>query len=107
MADLPDRLPLPWHWDDVDLTPQLRRELPQGHILYNKKLRSVGRRQDNDDALFELEDDENKYAVVHLTWSQKQSTDINYPKTKPYKSFQTLLKERILADHEGWENEPY
>jgi|EndMetStandDraft_4_1072995.scaffolds.fasta_scaffold176510_2 hypothetical protein len=96
-------LPVPWHWDDTDLTTQLRRELPLDHKLVFKKVRSIGRRQDNDDVLFEIEDDHYKYAVVHLTWAQNRLKDNSYPTTEFYEDWDDVFKNRILLDKRFWE----
>jgi hypothetical protein len=101
--DIPDVLPVPWHWDNRDLTIQLRREMPVDHILSNKKLKSIGRRQDNDDVLFELENDKYKYAVVHLTWAQKRLMDNKYPTIRLYKDWNDLYVNRILKDKSFWD----
>jgi hypothetical protein len=98
-----DTLPEPWHWDNTDLTVQLFRELPEGHVLSSKSLKSVARRQDNDDALFELENDDFKYAVVHLTWAQKRLNDKRYPRTSFYKTWKDLFLDRILIDSKDFE----
>lgn len=103
MEKIPETLPIPWHWDNTDLTIQLKKEIPTGHLLSGKKVRSVGRRQDNDDALFEIDSDEYKYAVVHLTWAQKKLKDPKYPTTKLYKDWNDLYVNRILRDKEDWD----
>jgi hypothetical protein len=95
----------PWHLDDTDLTIQLQREINKKHILYGKPVKTIARRQDNDDVLFEISDTDFKYAMVHLTWAQKPSDDSKYPTTKTYKDWQDLYENRIIIDHQGWENE--
>jgi hypothetical protein len=101
---IPNQLPKPWNWDDMDLTLQLAGEIPIGHVLTGKKLTSIARRQDNDDVLFEIENDEFKYAIVHLTWASKRSTDENFPATKLYKDWNDLYTHRILVDSGEWED---
>ena len=66
-------------------------------------MKSLGRRQDNDDALFEIENDEFKYAVVHLVWSQNRQSDPGYPATTLYKDWQDVYTNRILEDANDWE----
>ena len=46
----------PWHSDDTDLTVQLHKEINKKHILYGKTIKTIARRQDNDDVLFEVDD---------------------------------------------------
>ncbi len=95
----------PWYSDDIDLTVQLHREINNKHILYGKPVKTIARRQDNDDVLFEVNDGDFKYAVVHLTWAQKTLDDSKYPTTKTYKDWQDVYENGIIIDHQGWENE--
>jgi len=95
----------PWHFDNVDLTVQLRREINNKHILYNKTLKTIARRQDNDDVLFEVANADFRFAMVHLTWAQKTLDDSKYPRTETYKDWQEVYEKRIIIDHQGWENE--
>ena len=95
----------PWHADNSNMTIQLHREINKNHILYNKTVKTIARRQDNDDVLFEVENADFKYAMVHLTWSQKTLQDPNYPRTKTYTDWQDVYENRIIIDHIGWEDE--
>lgn len=95
----------PWYSTDTDLTVQLHREINKNHILYGKLFKTIARRQDNDDALFEVANADFKYAMVHLTWAQKTLDDSKYPSTKTYRNWQDVYENRIIKDHEGWENE--
>lgn len=95
----------PWNPDDTDLTAQLQREINKEHILYGKAVKTVARRQDNDDVLFEVEGAAFKYAMVHLTWAQKTSDNAMYPRTETYKNWQDVYENRIIIDHKGWEDE--
>jgi hypothetical protein len=95
----------PWHSDEIDLAVQLHREINKEHILYGKSVKTVARRQDNDDVLFEVGNADFKYAMVHLTWAQKTLNDAKYPTTKTYKDWQDAYENRIIIDHEGWEDE--
>ena len=104
--NLPDNFYLkPWHSDDTDLTVQLHREINKNHILYGKPVKTIARRQDNDDVLFEVDSADFKYSMVHLTWSQKILDDSRYPRTETYKNWEEVYKNRIIIDHQGWENE--
>ena len=91
----------PWYWSSMDLTEQLHKELSDVHILFAKSLKTIARRQDNDDVLFQLENDYYKYAVVHLTWTQEKQTDRRWPATELYKDWDDLYKNRILVDKTG------
>jgi hypothetical protein len=98
IQDNNEELPEPWYLDSNDLTIQLFKEIPNNHILFSKTLKTIGRRQDNDDVLFQLENDQFKYAVVHLTWSKERQKDNNYPRTTLYKNWDDLYTNRILVD---------
>lgn len=95
---------LPWYFTDLDLSVQLRREINENHVLFGKLVKTIARRQDNDDVLFELDDTDFKYAVVHLTWSQKTLTDSHFPTTRLYKNWQAVYEDRIANDSIGWED---
>lgn len=89
-------LPEPWLWTEVDFTKQLRKEISLFHVLFFKRVKSIAKREDCDDVLFELRN--NKYAVVHLTWQQQSHADTRWPVTKIYKSWQDLFGNCILKD---------
>lgn len=95
----------PWHLNSTDLTDQLHKEINKKHILYNKVVKTIARRQDNDDVLFEVDNGDFKYAVVHMTWTQKASEDPRYPRTETFKNWQEVYENRIIKDHQGWERE--
>lgn len=95
----------PWYsLPDIDpqLSQELYREISKDHILYNKKVNAVARRQDNDDVLFELTDSKNKYAIIHLTWKSKTEKDSNYPMTQLFENWLDLYNDRIVPDHESF-----
>src|SRR5258708_4518969 len=48
---------------------RLAREVKPGHVLHGLKVATLGRREDQDDFLFELLDGTNRLAEVHLTFS--------------------------------------
>lgn len=89
-------LPEPWHWITTDFSTELYHELPHGHILAGKSVRSVARRQDRDDFLFEIIHADFQYAVVHLTW-QKETKNL-WPVSKLYKNWNDVYENRILPD---------
>jgi hypothetical protein len=98
LQNMPDVLPRPWYWDDSDLAKQLYKEISENHVLFSRPLKAIGRRQDNDDVLFQFENGDFGYAVVHLTWSQKKLLDPKYPRTKLYSDWNDLYINRILVD---------
>ncbi|WP_235822096.1 hypothetical protein [Gottfriedia luciferensis] len=61
------------------LNEELTKELSPKHILYGKEAIAVARREDNDDAVYWI-NELNKYALVHLTYSKENSAD--FPKTQ-------------------------
>jgi hypothetical protein len=64
------------------LMNELKLELPDKHILTNESFELIARKMHNDEIVLELEDE--KIAVVHLTW--KASKEVNpYPITRIYK----------------------
>lgn len=64
------------------LMNELNLELPDNHPLSNKNMELIARKTNNDDIVLELED--NRIAVVHLTWKSKKEID-GYPVTRIYK----------------------
>jgi hypothetical protein len=92
----------PWYKTDQDLKDQLKREVSKKHILYKKDVKTIARRQDNDDVLFQITNLTNTYALVHLTWSQKVQKDPNYPTTIIYNTIKEL-KDKIELDIQDWE----
>ncbi len=84
-------LPEPWYWCNSEaLLNELYKELSPGHILKKRKLKTVARRQDRDDVLFEIIDDNNGYAIVHLTWNVE--TAPAWPHTTIYNSWDEVWK---------------
>lgn len=62
----------PWYAlaedERAKLSAELKREMPDGHVLQGIQLTCLARRQDRDDVLFELNDGSGRLATVHLTW---------------------------------------
>jgi hypothetical protein len=98
MSDRPDfdiELPEPWYWTNQDLTGELRQELSPQHQLYDVVLKTIARRLDRDDVLFEATDAPYAYTIVHLTW--RMETDPKWPTTVVFDSWDQVLV-RIEAD---------
>ncbi len=66
------------------LENELRVEINNGHLLYNKNVSAIIRRYDCDDVVYQLSD--NSYALVHLTWSGKIESNSKFPSTSIYKT---------------------
>lgn len=94
-------LPEPWYWTEQDLIDQLKREIGKTHILHGKTIKTLAKRQDNDDVLF-LVDDE-KFAVVHLTWASQRQTDNCWPATQFFDNWDDLYVKIILKDKKEFE----
>ncbi|MEX1132441.1 MAG: hypothetical protein WEC15_04380 [Flavobacteriales bacterium] len=97
---------IPWHpVDDPvvrrSLLAELKRELPDGHVLTGAHLTVIGRRQDCDDVLFGLED--GRVAIVHLTYSGKRERTPDYPRTRIFASLDRFVEEEMKPAHSDWE----
>jgi hypothetical protein len=100
---IPERLPAPWQWDDTtDLSKELTIEVSKKHVLHGARVKTIARRQDMDDVLFEVDNREYKYAVVHLTWLHHEERN-PWPLTRLYKDWNDVFNNKILPDSEGWE----
>jgi hypothetical protein len=51
-------------------------------------VKAIAYRTDNDDVLFELDDQDYQFAVVHLTWPGGQESSEEYPWTVLYSNFE-------------------
>jgi hypothetical protein len=93
----------PWHFADKGLNSQLEKEISRGHMLYGKDIKTIARRQDNDDVLFAVFDSDFKYARVHLTWPHSRLTDTDYPTTKTYKDWDDVYENLFIPDNKDRE----
>lgn len=56
------------HYDDVGkFSRELIREMPSGHRLLGLPFCVMGRREDRDDYLYQIQDSNYRFACVHLT----------------------------------------
>ncbi len=94
-------LPEPWYWTEQDLTDQLEKEISSSHVLYGKAVKTLARRQDNDDVLFLI--DNGNFAIVHLTWRTQRHVDNRWPTTQLFDNWEDLFQKRILKDKEDFE----
>jgi len=94
-------LPEPWYWTNQNLSGQLEKEISKNHVLFDKNVETLARRQDNDDVLFLVE--ENTFAVVHLTWGNNSHNDGHFPISEQYDTWEDLYENRILKDNEEFE----
>ncbi len=78
---------------DKTLLDELKKEIPEDHILHGIDFEILARRQDQDDILIIAQND---YFIVHLTWTGHQETN-PYPRTAQYKTLESL-KDKLLED---------
>jgi hypothetical protein len=94
---------IPWKaadgWLDTDaLEAELRRECPDGHVLFGLQVKFIAGRQDCDDFLVSLGD--GRVAIVHLTWSAE--TNLLYPHTEIYADLNDWAEKCMLPDSADW-----
>jgi hypothetical protein len=96
---------VPWHETDAALHDELYREVSPQHALYGRAARAVARRQDNDDVLFELLDNDAPaaFAVVHLTWSGKPDWHPLFPSTELYSTFPDWIARCMTPEADDWQ----
>ena len=83
-----------------DFHLELEREVCKGHKLFGVMAKAISKRVDRDDFLFELSDDTNRFAVVHLTWQKEDS--IKWPTVEFYKTFDDWRNNRMNPDSVEW-----
>ncbi|MGB3008600.1 MAG: SDR family NAD(P)-dependent oxidoreductase [Chitinophagaceae bacterium] len=98
-------------WQEINATTgalenQLQKELNANHILFGKPVTAIATRQDCDEVLFKIT--ENEFAVVHLTWSQQKVNDNNYPSTTLIISLEAVQAklDDDFKDYMEFENSP-
>ena len=82
-----------------NLVKELRREVVNGHPLWNKDVRAIAQRTDSDDVLFEVEGVLPTFAVVHLTWSGEPENNPMYPDAKLFSSLDQWIRDGMIPDH--------
>jgi hypothetical protein len=78
------------------LEAELRAELGSKHPLFGLSAIAIGRRDDQDDVVFALDD--GRIAEVHLTWRRSREMDPSYPQTAIYPSL-VHWREDLIATH--------
>jgi predicted trehalose synthase len=80
------------HADDKSaFEAELRREVKPGHPLFELPVAAIGRRYDQDDVLFEVNDGSGRVAEVHLTWAGEREQP-PWPGTALFASFAEWVK---------------
>jgi hypothetical protein len=86
---------LPEEWisvrgdDALGLVAELRREMPKGHALFDRKLYPLGRHRSRDDVLLRTVGADAKLWVVHLTW--RTETDPRWPCARSFENVQEFV----------------
>ena len=80
---------------------ELRFEVSGDHILFQRSITALGRRQDCDVFLFHLEGGPPSFAVVHLTYQSESRPE--WPHTKVFDSLAVWLEECMIPDAEEFE----
>lgn len=98
---------VPWHpivdkGKDDFLVRELQKEVCRQHVLFNVPVKSIGYRQDCDDALFQLLDGSNRLAVVHLTFAQHPEPDPTWPETRLFENWDAFVHDEMRPVHEDW-----
>jgi hypothetical protein len=81
-----------------EIEAEMRREMPQNHLLSQLPLRAIGKRQHRDDRLFILPD--KRVAQVHLTWIEEKNPA--FPYTEIFEDAEQWAAESMLPEHKGW-----
>ncbi len=84
---------------------QLKREVAQGHELFDIPARLIGKRDGNDDTLFELLDGSGRVAEVHLVWGS-DSQPPPFPISRIFANLEVWKRERMKPDHAEFQDEP-
>lgn len=83
------------------LENEIKKELSKNHILFGKELKPIAKREDNDDVLFKIGQQE--MAVVHLTWSGKNEGNSEFPKTSIFPHWTDVYEKVISIDAKDYE----
>jgi hypothetical protein len=88
-AGAPSPFRRPWvliFGDPSELEAEAQREIPPGHVLWERRLVAIARREDCDDVLFAIRGTP-EVCLIHLTWSQRREAP-GFPDTS---CFPTML----------------
>ena len=90
--------PKPWYFIESDGTfeRELEKEVGEGHILFNKKLIAIGRKDGHDDVLFCFVENPSMLTAVHLTWKGEKERNYSWPRAKIFNSWEEWSKENSL-----------
>ena len=92
-------------WIEIDskgsLEKELQKEVLESHPLFGQKVKAIAKREDNDDVLFQLENE--KIAMVHLTWRSSKELSSKYPRSIIYEHWSKVFEEQIVKDNQEFE----
>lgn len=76
-----------WHmlpFTNKTFVEELRKEIGEGHFLYNEKIYAVAKCDSNDDVLFGCgrENEKDVYYIFHLTW--QSSNEKGFPRYEKF-----------------------
>ena len=74
--------------------------MPAGHVLFGRKVQTIGRRQDCDDVLFYLGESVPQFAVVHLTYARE--TRPEWPNTSLFDTLDAWIQQCMTPDAEDF-----
>lgn len=91
----------PWIMNESqELVRELEKEVNRSHILFGINLRTVARRIDQDDVLYQIVNDPGKYVEVHLTWAKNESE--LWPRAKIYNTFDEWIINRMNPNNAAY-----
>lgn len=89
--------------DSAPLDRELSKELPADHALIGIRCHALAHRTDGDDVLFATPAAPGgPFAVVHLTWSGKPDSHINFPWTTFFPSIEVWRQTCMIPEHEDY-----
>ncbi|WP_379181776.1 hypothetical protein [Paenibacillus sp. GCM10023252] len=83
--------------ESILFVEQLNKEIGPKHLLAGVRLKTIARRFDQDDVLFQLIDEPHKYVEVHLTWTNNKNNE--WPRAKIFNSFEEWIQMKMIPDH--------
>lgn len=95
----------PWITLDIDrklaFEQELGKEISVSHLLANCDCSALCTSLQSDDVLFAIQSEgyvSEKYALVHLTWSNQKEGNPKFPITKLFSSFEEFKEKRMFPD---------
>lgn len=91
-------LPESWFYPEdsdigANLHTELQRELPRGHLLYDRAVDVFAYRRGSDDVLFRHQDQRSRFTVIHLSWLGKEELNAQHPTVEFDGTFEEFVAE--------------